>query len=774
MIRSLFVRIFIVSAVLLAPLVPCAWVDDGELPEQMNSFFDQSIVGDPLFRNFYPNSVDAISYFTDPPRIRDDATFSDWKTYFKSAYRSSPQLADIMAAVTNYSIFTRIAKADDAMSEYISYMNEVNKTLTSYQERRMQSWQPFTMEEKSKYTSLFKDFASRAVASASSVKNEFLALRYGFQAVRFAVLSEQYDDAIQYYTDLVAKRRGNTLIGYQALGYKARALYKKGDRVGALTHYLEIFDQCPPLMAQTLQSMYLMTTKIEFDAYGSKEPSKHKQTTAAFVWSFLQKRDYSRETLASVLDTNPSGSKPEIVLVRMIQTIEHEMWGLDRHQFTGGGTPKSDYDALIALCSEAGARTDIRQGALWYAAASYLSLLAGKLNDAEKHLTQASSVKKPSAAVADQMHCVGTMLALAKNQRTFAADAQKRLLDDIRWAERMSGSNPRIRDSLITLTAQRFLAANDIARAAAAFSIVSGTTAAYLIDCVSEDADLFVLEGLLAKRPTGATLDSFIFSKTPLSADDIICARGMKSLRKEDLTQALRHFERLSSSFNKKTPVQYSLDSPPIKNNATHIPSHDRYIAACAIKKTTFTELVKTLQYVQSLSEGGKGKLFAPVQLKGDPTLALGNIWFSLFLNADVGTYAGTASRPELGVQYDGFTPSSPSRFYAKIHEQFPLGIPAVTERMKRSLDTYEKEIDNFKKASRYYAKAMGSKDAESAARACANVIIAHGLYLHSDTKRDAVSREDAAVIGTLNTKFKTTKFYTDVIRECPHLGMYR
>lgn len=773
MMQHTLVNVLAATLLVVTPLLPCAWSDDGDTPDQMISFFDQSIVGDDFFKGLYPRSANPIEYFTDPPRLSDEVALADWKAYLRTAYKVSPSSADIQAALANYTVFARIAKTDDAMKDYIAFMTDVNKALSDYRSRRMQSWQPFTPAEKKTYVDLFAEYAARASQAAGMVKNEFLALRYGFQAVRFSALAERYDDAVSAYNDRVAKRRGNYLIGYQALGYKARALYKKGDRAGALALYLEIFDQCPPLMAQTLQSMYLTATKGEFDAYRASQQNKHKLTTAAFVWAILQKRDYSRETLASILDTNPAGSKPEIVLVRMIQAIEHEMWDNDRHQFTGGGKPKSDHDGIIAFCTEAAARADVRQSALWHTAAAYLLLLSGKPSDAERSLAAAAQVKNVSKPLADQMHCINTLLLLAKDQRTFTADMQNRMADDIRWGERMANSNPRIKDSVITLAAQRYLAANDIARAAAAFSLVSEYTAAFLIDCIAEDNDLFVLEGLLAKRPSGTSLDGYVFSKTAITADDIICSRGMKALRKEDLAQALKHFERLSPAFSKKIVVEYSVDHPPLKNNATHIPSRDKYTAACAVKKTSLAELVKAVMYVQSLADGGKGKLFAPVQFKGDPSLALGNMWFSLFLNADIGTYSGTASRPGIGVQYDSFSPSAASRYYQRAVEKFPLGISGTAERMKRAFDAYERKVDNFKKASRYYAKAMSSKDGESAARACVNTVIAHGLYLHSETKRDAVSREDASALGMLS-KFSATKFYKDAIKECPQLGDYR
>ncbi|MBI4979847.1 MAG: tetratricopeptide repeat protein [Spirochaetes bacterium] len=752
-----------------AALFPCAWSDDGPGPQGLQSFFDQSVVGDPLFKDFYPDSINGIAYMKEPPRVAEDAMLAEWQAYFKSAYKATLTRDQVKDTLTNYAAFSRYVQKDDAsFRNYLAYMSEVNPVLGAYEAKRMESWQPITKEQKDSFVASFDGYYRKASAAMANEKSAFLALRYGFQSVRFAVLAEKYDDAITAYDTAVAKQRGSALIGYQALGYKARALYKKGDRTGALAYYLEIFDQCPPLIAQALQSMYLTSTKKEFDEYRSAQKSDHKKTTASFVWALLQKRDYSRETLEAVLATGPAQTKPEIILVRMIQLIEQEQWNEDRQRFTANGGSVNKYDDLIALCERAAATKGIRQPALWQAGGAYLSLLAGKTANAEKLLAQAASGKL-SPAMKDQLHMLGTLLELQKNRTAFTASTESRFTGDLIWAGRMKGtSNPLIHDAVVTLAAQRFLAAKNIPRAILAFSAVGDNASVYLVDGVATDKDLETLENMLTVKPAAGTLDALHLAESKITKDEIICVRGMKALRRENFAGALKHFERLSTQFAKSNTIAVSLDSPPVKNNASHRPSSDKYRAACKTYDLSLADGARLFMDITEASSGTLKQRRVPgVAFSGDAALALGNLWYSLFLTTDHGTYASHASQPQIDRRHYPYHMDNE-------HALFPFGIIGITESMKHSYDTFLAETDNFIKAEHWYVKAMSAKDKETAARACLNIAITRGVYLSYDDGKDSWKKKETEYVATFNKKFKDTVFYKEVIDECPLLRLYQ
>ena len=640
----------------------------------------------------------------------------------------------------------------------------------------------------------------------------FLRAKWAYQAVRSAVTegSSDYALAISDYDHLMAPLGIDSLVRFRALGYKALALHRTGKTDEAINDYLEMFDQCPGMRYEAQHSLDFILEDIKtLSKISSETKSPHRKVVALYLIQLLSGRDYSAETLAPMIQYGPKEVSAEMAMVRMLQDVERDQLTTEALHFLGQSsendisclTPttraraykvhrknfayfssklkiqskNTDIQAIIDLCEKAAMNPQIRRPAFWSWAASYLSLLSGDTNRAEKNYESAETLGHKDFSLEPSIHMIGSFVTLAKSPNTFSEDVQKRLLEDIAWAHATNNGhdgemsikpiNTRMEASLNELITIKYLFQGDWARAIICSSLspqINGYKmdhVEYLLDLATQE-ELLKLRSLLfqfqinrKEKKYLQPMDSLL-AQTALIPEDITYYLAIRKAKVFDYSSALIEIIKLEKQNAKyMTAVSvtgyYPEDWGPFtrevcKGSQWMMPKTIEFCAnnwdISSIEPESPMDLktyFKKMSELQELLEKGRRsdpKIFAQAAFK------LGHMYITQFIT----------DWPDFRAQHDGWYgltyELAPDDYGMLFH--IPDSEISLSERIKRHND----ETPDYEKvASQYFQEVIDSKaDKEFAAQSVAYLAEINfglkGIY-HK-------------YIDELKTKYRETDFY--------------
>jgi hypothetical protein len=453
----------------------------------------------------------------------------------------------------------------------------------------------FHHSEINDYVNFEGDYETALERAADKKLDFFIRAKYAYHSVRIAVLSDKYEEGISNYDRLMRPLPVDLLVRYMAMGYKARALYKL-NRIGeAVVLYMDIFDQCPTMRSEARHSMRLICGGGYLDNIIKNTKNDHKKTVALYLRNLLGDRDYSQDTLQQMVQYGPHEVQTEMTLVRMIQDVEadHLVWDwphlLGQKAFNPGNkiqiTPEyrfrdltrgeRNYLPLVSVCEKAAVNPKIRRPALWYWAASYLSLLSGNQKNANSNYEKSLRCGVNDSSLKNQLHLMGTLLEMAKAPNAFTPVMQKRFLIDLIWAssqkwqptnnnsndEKSKPSNDILDESLLNLAAQKYIYQKDWMRATLCTSaktvfgfggFFSGgvdydlNISNFMMDMASGEELDQLRKILTQKKDKSSPLDAYIRSKTPLNVQDISFILAVKDAKQFHYDEALKKIKNIA------------------------------------------------------------------------------------------------------------------------------------------------------------------------------------------------------------------------------------
>lgn len=550
-----FQRLLHVLAVLLACSTPLFACDYTFYPSKPHSLIDPSVIKEVAFQNQARHS-----YGEDPVVDVQGDTMAEWQDYFATRRKQKFGLEEVRAMIEG-----KTTPFDDVNA----YLEMVDKTNGSDD-----SAHPINEE---------------AVQMASNKKLDgFLRAKYAYHAVASSVLSENWEEGIQYYEKLFLPMGVRSLLYYEAMGWKARALVRTNKVEEASALYAEMFDQCPAMRYEARRSLTMIDNPEALGAVAKNLKPGHRRITALYLQHLIGGRDYSASTLAEVTEHGPKEIQVEMMLVQMMQDIEGDQFETEcPHLF---GEPdfvepdntvlkmltaplhrKPAFADLVPVCEKAAADPKIRRSAFWSWGASYLALLSGDREAARRDIDKAAKAKGDDDSLKGALHLQETLVELAEHPKDFPSDLQKRLLVDLAqyappptdqsnpiakyWHRVRPGGNDLIESTLWALAIQKYIYMGKWAQACLlASTIASPSDQSYedtkidltlFLDFASPE-DLSKLKALLKHGffATATPLEALALKKTNLTPKDMDLLIALRKANQFDFAGAVSDLEK--------------------------------------------------------------------------------------------------------------------------------------------------------------------------------------------------------------------------------------
>ena len=216
--------------------------------------------------------------------------------------------------------------------------------------------------------------------------NNFLKLRFAYQAIRMAHYVGDYQKAIDLYEELVTPifNESSGIIGYWALAHKAGALREIGKHAEAAYLFSRVFRECPSKRVSSFRSF-----KIYSDRQWGATMNMCQNPFEKIELHFMRSLDRNANGLEEIIDVyniSPQTDRLSLMLVREINKLENALLNINVSSnllFYSGHQNYPDQDAIQYLMSLKGfigkclEENQIVDPELWSLADGYLEYIAG-------------------------------------------------------------------------------------------------------------------------------------------------------------------------------------------------------------------------------------------------------------------------------------------------------------------------------------------------------------------------------------------------------------
>ncbi len=226
-------------------------------------------------------------------------------------------------------------------------------------------------------------------------QNDFLKLRYAYQAIRMAHYSEQYQKALDLYQQMVEPlfEQSESMIRYWALAHRAGALRSLGEKAEAAYLFSRVFEACPSKRVSSFLSFRIRSDE-EWQACLDLCQSPEEQANLYFMRS-LDKNSRGLEEMKAVYQLAPTSDKLPLMLVREVNRLENSLLDTDLSENllffqSYGAYPREEaVQELFALKSFIGEvqkeeEKPVTRPELWTLADAYLEYVVGSPQRAQR------------------------------------------------------------------------------------------------------------------------------------------------------------------------------------------------------------------------------------------------------------------------------------------------------------------------------------------------------------------------------------------------------
>lgn len=586
----------------------------------------------------------------------------------------------------------------------------------------------------------------KAYAAAGS---RFLRLRYAYQIVRLAHYARLYEDCAKYFDTLVPGQADSSVYYYQAMRHKAGALYQLGRKDEAMLLFSLVFDQCPVL----LYPAYLDMKRLDpgdWQACLRLASNPHRQATLWLIRSLQDEDRLNMEPLARMYELEPRSPRLEFMLVRQINKLEKTLLTSGFFMPGGGTDPvKSRYIQDLLGFVQSVDTASIRRPALWQSAAAYLNLLLRQYDETEAALQKAAAAK-PDEILRGEIVLLRSLSALAqagKMQDTLA----EACLPSLQWLAPMQkeGNYALIRRSLLIIMAQKYFQAG---QADAGLCCLDNTGYPDLVNGLLINTTADYTEKMIAyAAKTGKTKsETYLVRGMSLSLDELHCLLADKFIRMGRFDEALVQLGQVSAKLS--TPLVETSFAQNYYNPRTGLYRSEKYQLA---RMGQFTFIKRVCDLLAAA--------------KKEPAKA--DVCYYQIANGFFQS-PGWSFYREKG-WYPAFVSSEPNPDY-------PFYGPSPLP--KAPLEPIFKDIAQPEENSwyptrifawQYYEKALSvTKNRELAAECCFLAAACQDRFGFLNGYAPKGKGQDY-YYKLLGSKYKDTKYYQKVIKECADLRAY-
>lgn len=259
--------------------------------------------------------------------------------------------------------------------------------------------------------------------------DEFIKHRYWFQCIKARFYSAQKNSVIQFFERTKGAAIKNTLF-YRAVSYVAGAYYKQ--KKYAMSNYLYgiVFHHCKEMRAI---ATYNFHPQEQSDFSASLSMAKSDEEKIA-LWTLYGYYADEMQAIGEIYALNPHSEHLELLLARHINREEQRLNG---EEFKSAQDYKDSVRANLNAESFNRIHTIAQEGKtskpyIWYLAAGYLDILAGRAESANALFDKAQQRAPSTLLVEYQIRLLRLVNALFRCS-TLDNTTEQALLAELRW-----------------------------------------------------------------------------------------------------------------------------------------------------------------------------------------------------------------------------------------------------------------------------------------------------------------------------------------------------
>lgn len=466
---------------------------------------------------------------------------------------------------------------------YILYAKRAEPFVSENQNR----WEPVERDA-TKMSKLMKD--GRQLYAAA--KKDLFKLKYGYQILRLAHYSKQYDSAIKYYDQYIQPNSTASVLQPLSLSLKAGALYHMGQKPEAAYLFSKAFAENDVKKVSNFLSFFWSVNNVTDKENYLRLCKNDKEKSSMLAMFALNSSSNEVPTLEKIFSLNPQLNMLELLVTREVNKLEDNYFTpLLNHQ-KGGKVLYYNWDdvanidslnkervhavELRSFCQKMGGTSQVSNKALYQTAAAYLDMMLKDYNSAKATLA-AVNQSAITEKVKDQ-YLLTKLLVTINSKEKIDADFEKEILPSLQWLREKALSentkdyqNPSqwknfYRNLMSTILAKKYNAQGDYRKEALAIGMAENIETN---DWSNNYASLEFLRNqlnstnvekiyTLMRNKNASAFEKFMIKNNALKIGDIVDFAGTAFLRENKYEQAINWFNKASD--NEKA---YFIDTDP-------------------------------------------------------------------------------------------------------------------------------------------------------------------------------------------------------------------
>ena len=447
-----FIGVFFVG---IAVDLACSGEDDPY--DYYVSFFHNNIQGEHNYGAFY------LSYnyvFNDvEPESEPDINAKEWAAYLgsdvkhadikRAMYQLSTHDDSVMVhdkliaagripdSLKSNSFLTAITSGShDGALKYYLFAKWIERTANVTYDK----WDPVPVD-----TLKLHDAGMDALQSGKTVKDEFLKLRYFYQAERLLHFSKDYKQAMAVYDEYISNYKSTSHIKGWALSLKAGEVRRLGDSIQAAYLFSRVFALYPERRIQAYKNYNFCKASADMVA---KRAANDGERAFIFAIDGFSNPELTLTNLENVYNYDPKSEATGVLLTREINKLEEKYlttklnekltgnfnFYKDEHADSLNKVSIAHLQLLQKFCNKLAADNKYPEPALGTMAAAYLAWMEGAHTDEGLNLLSKLNGQHLSAKLNDQVQLVKLLLSTQKFEKLNEVD-EAQLLPSLQWLD---------------------------------------------------------------------------------------------------------------------------------------------------------------------------------------------------------------------------------------------------------------------------------------------------------------------------------------------------
>ncbi len=361
-------------------------------------------------RYHYTQQFLYLDEYSDSLRLDENTNAEAWATY--AGVSNETAYNYLYSDKTDNTLTNRLLlKGNKAAIAYL----QLAKTADNAYRPATYSW-----EEGSKDSLVLVESYEKAKQSARTATDGFLKERYGFQAVKLAMMLQQPDACVKLYDELIKPLKTKTFISDWAFARRAGASMAMGDTAKSIYEFAQVFERCPSRRREA--DLSLRMKGITFQEKALSYCQNDTEKAAVYALCAIQPFEEGLPFLKKTVELNPKNSLIELIAAREINKTEYYSLGEipyteDTLAFEAHRKDSPSYfEELKSFTVDCAENKNLNNPAFWYTAASYLAYVNKEYDQAGEYLTKAQAQSTQNEFLKQQMVTQQMLLLIAKQE----------------------------------------------------------------------------------------------------------------------------------------------------------------------------------------------------------------------------------------------------------------------------------------------------------------------------------------------------------------------